>query len=188
MSSEYKYIYEYILWLQTKSLRGDYADFVRGITPVIMDLFEMVVKKICKLKIKDYSSEKHGVLYWDIDKVNKDTKLKKLFQDEYTNGLNKCAITDAHLKVVILGMSDNPQINEMVKSLREIAEKVRNMAAHEIVSVSEEWVLEKTGKKTKDILEMIKRLVINTGMKLPEDGWNSYDILNDKIKAESLIK
>ena len=44
-------------------------------------------------------------------------------------------------------MSDNPQINEMVKSLREIAEKVRNMAAHEIVSVSEEWVLEKTGKK-----------------------------------------
>ena len=47
-------IFEYALWLSTKLKRKEYIDFIRGITPIVVELFEVVLKGRGKLDIIDY--------------------------------------------------------------------------------------------------------------------------------------
>ena len=53
-------IFEYLISLQIKLKQGNLADFIRGITPVVMDLFESCFKNKCNIDLKKYC-----------DKVNK---------------------------------------------------------------------------------------------------------------------
>lgn len=64
-SSERKY-FEYALNIGIKLKKEEYADFIRAITPLIVDLFEIVLKKQCKISVDDYCvsyKKKGGVLY-----------------------------------------------------------------------------------------------------------------------------
>jgi CRISPR type III-A/MTUBE-associated protein Csm6 len=48
-------IVEYLLWLQTKIHNEEYADFVRGITPILTSLLERALKVLCNIDaVKDY--------------------------------------------------------------------------------------------------------------------------------------
>ena len=44
--------FEYALNLGVKLERKEYTDFIRGITPVMVDLFELALKKRCGIKIR----------------------------------------------------------------------------------------------------------------------------------------
>ena len=59
------------------------------------------------------------------------------------------------------------------------------MAAHEIVSVTDAWICEKTSGAARsawDIFKMIKHLAGAAGIVLEDDAaWNSYDRMNDRI-------
>lgn len=46
-----KILFEYLLALDLKVKRGEYADFIRGITPLIIDLLEMVLEQFAKLML-----------------------------------------------------------------------------------------------------------------------------------------
>ena len=56
-SSDRKY-FEYALNTDVKLKRGEYADFIRAITPLIVDLFELVIKKELKIDINKYCDQK----------------------------------------------------------------------------------------------------------------------------------
>jgi CRISPR type III-A/MTUBE-associated protein Csm6 len=45
---------ESILWLQIKEKRGEYVDFIRGITPVVTELFKACLKNSCNINIDNY--------------------------------------------------------------------------------------------------------------------------------------
>ena len=47
--------FEYTLNLGVKLERKEYTDFIRGITPVMVDLFELAPKKRCGIRIADYT-------------------------------------------------------------------------------------------------------------------------------------
>ena len=42
-------LFEYVLSLQIKMQQGNYSDFLRGLTPVVLDLFEMCLKDQLKI-------------------------------------------------------------------------------------------------------------------------------------------
>ena len=76
-------MFEYALGLKVKVLREEYADFVRGITPLVVDMFEMIVKKYCGITIKDYCYyDKKNIMKWDQKKLQGTVALKAL-EDEY---------------------------------------------------------------------------------------------------------
>ncbi len=69
-----------------------------------------------------------------------------------------------------------------VEEMVEIEKSIRNIAAHEVVSVTEEWIQKRTGKTVKGILELVRTLVFYAGIKVENRAWESYDKMNQRIK------
>ena len=66
----------------------------------------------------------------------------------------------------------------------QVEQKVRNIAAHNIVSVTTEWVKEKTGKSVEDILWLLKYICEQVKINTRKENWNSYDYMNSRIIEE----
>lgn len=52
--NEKKILFEYMLSLDLKVKRGEYADFIRAITPLGVDLLEIVLEQFCDIDITQY--------------------------------------------------------------------------------------------------------------------------------------
>jgi len=70
----------------------------------------------------------------------------------------------------------------MLIELDDREEKVRNPAAHEIVSMSEERIKKMTGGKgTEDIMGLLRNAFKYTGIGIRSEDWDSYERMNEKI-------
>lgn len=184
-------LFEYALVLQMKIRKQEYADFIRGITPLIVDLLENILKNQCGININDYCSyySKHGsrekknetIRRWDEKKI-KHTELLDIFNRAYDrDGFQYGNVYSDHIVKIIEQKCGDTDLKKRVREMREIEEKVRNMAAHEIVSVTDEWIQDRTGKSIKDIFELIQYLIGKSGIHAKKEDWRSYDRINEKI-------
>ena len=85
------------------------------------------------------------------------------------------------MKALIDGFSQDEQLKRLVDNVRNVEGSIRNLAAHEIVSVTEESIKRITGFLPKDIMDMIKDLFNYTGMSIKGNYWDSYDDMNKAI-------
>lgn len=67
--------------------------------------------------------------------------------------------------------------------LVKIIERLRNVTAYEIVSVSDEWLKKETGHNAKQIMDLIKKLM-GIIFSRSDEVWNSYEEMNDFIIAK----
>ena len=89
------------------------------------------------------------------------------------------------MRALIDGFSQDEQLKRLVENVRSVEGSIRNLAAHEIVSVTEESIKRITGFSPKDIMDMIKELFNYTGMSIKGNYWDSYDDMN-KVILEKL--
>ena len=82
-------------------------------------------------------------------------------------------------------MSSNTELVDDLHRMRAVESDVRNVAAHEIVSVTDDWIFRKTKMHAEDIMKLLKRLVIYAGVKAKNEYWNSYSDMN-RVIAENL--
>lgn len=173
-------MFEYALGLKVKVLREEYADFVRGITPLVVDMFEIIVKKYCGITIKDYCYyDKKNIMKWDQKKLQGTVALKAL-EDEYGE-FKYGPVYSVHLTIIIDTLSSEYSIKEKTSMLRKIEENVRNIAAHDIVSVTEKWVKKQTNKTPEEIMSLIQNLCMMIGIGTKKEQWDSYDAMNQEI-------
>lgn len=175
-------LFEYALGLNLKIKKEEYADFIRGITPISIDLFEMIIKNQCKIVLDNYCFNRNGVLNWDKNKL-KDTEILSVLLEKYPD-FRYGIVYSAHLNEVVQGMSNDLILKEKANALIEVEHKVRNVAAHEIVSVTAEWIQKRIGKKPEDIMAVIQFLCVKAGIAPRKEDWNSYDEMNQKIIQE----
>lgn len=181
--SDKQKIFEYELVLQTKIKKGELADFIRGITPIVVDLFEKILGRYCKIKLSDYSSvNKKGVISWDEGKLKKDG-LWNVLDAEY-GSFRGGVIYSTHIAALIRINCSDTSLIQRVNDITDIERDVRNVAAHEIVSVTDEWIKSKTGRTAREIFDIIKYLSGMAGINASEKDWKSYDSLNAVIEAE----
>ncbi|MDO5563208.1 MAG: hypothetical protein Q4F74_06310 [Synergistaceae bacterium] len=181
------YMSEYLLWLEVKLLRLEYTDFIRGITPIIADLFELFIQKKLKIEIRRYCT------------IDKDSKVATLRGNKMSDpvGVRMLAALNMHYKygyadgplssdnmlVVIKAFCSDQRAVELSERIRdEVEAKCRNMAAHEIVSVTPEWVKSKCGYSPSDILDMIFSMADMSGIPRARMK-NSYNDMNGTIKG-----
>ena len=68
--------------------------------------------------------------------------------------------------------------------MRYVERSARNLAAHEIESITEEWLKDKcSGMDSRSILNLLKKIVGRSGMNVSSKDWNSYDEMNEGIKV-----
>ena len=82
---------------------------------------------------------------------------------------------------MIEAFSADEHLKRLVNDVRSVEKNIRNLAAHEIVSVTEETILALTGFGSEKIMAMIKELFHYTGISVRKEYWNSYDEMNAEI-------
>lgn len=178
-SSDARKYFEYALTLDVKLKRGEYADFIRGITPLIVDLFEIILKKQCKINIEDYAENTKKGKVWDKQTLS-GTVIEQTLKDHYKTFQYGIIYSD-HLKTLIEKFSQDNRLVTIVEDLRNVEGSVRNLAAHQIVSITDETIRELTNFNGEQIMKKIKLIFSYTGIKIEKEYWNSYDDMNKKI-------
>ncbi len=192
-SGNHRNVVEYLLSLEIKIRKREYADFLRGITPVVAELFEMILDRQCGVKISDCCTlMKNGQRRWDPELQDKNPKIWSILDEEYDHNFSGKDIYSDHLWRLIRRLSDDAELRNLVSDLREIEMAVRNTTAHEIVSVTEEWIRNRTKKREagtrgadgftpKQIFGIIRKLCSYAGLPSSDRVWKSYDHMNDLI-------
>lgn len=179
-------LFEYVLILDVKVKCHEYADFIRAISPLILELFIRVLKKHLDIDIDYYCSTKEP-LKWDERKLRSDEKGKKImavFNDVYATrgGFRYGGVVYAeHLKEIAEVMIEDAKVVPLMQDLRKVEEKVRNLAAHTMVSITDKEVEAKSGFTSSQIMKKIKELCIYAGLNIKAEQWNDYDRMNDVI-------
>ena len=70
---------------------------------------------------------------------------------------------------------------DLIYNLREVEGTVRNIAAHEMVSVTDDVIKNKTGFSSNAIMRMIEKVFSYTDLDIKNEYWNSYDLMNQLI-------
>lgn len=207
-----KDIFEYLLYLQLRQRQGNYAEFIRGITPVILNLFEECLQYNCGIKIKDYcvkkikydghiytisdsgipmnsrevEAERYGssTYYLSNEKLLKDEegiKIKEILEKNFKSEVKEIPYASAHIYAILEEYLDNPELLSLLSEIRVVETEVRNITAHQIISVTDEWIKKKVMMRSDEILAKLKKLAVSSGIKIKNDYWNSYDDMNSKI-------
>lgn len=178
-------LFEYALVLQIKLQKEEYADFVRGITPIVVDLLEMILEKQCGIRVGDYCdiNNKTKMMSWNKTKLEK-AGLMELLDEQYKDkgGFKVGPVYSNSLAALIHCKCDDTALLQKVDEISQTESAVRNIAAHEIVSVTDEWFKEKAGKSADDIFANIRFLMVRAGVNATEKQWKSYDEMNGEIK------
>ncbi len=184
-------LFEYALNMDIKRKKEEYTDFVRAITPLVVDLFVLIVKNECNIDIKKCTERvsinrkdpKQKALCWQKEKLpivypEVDEFLNKMF-NEFNYGI----VYSSALVKIIKEFAVNKQAGELAENIRSVEEKVRNRAAHEIVSLSDKAIKNMLGFSVEDIMTFVKKAFKYTGLGITQKHWDSYDSMNQKILA-----
>lgn len=173
--------YEYILTMQIKAYRGEFADFARALSPIFTRLCEMYLEEQCAIPItKHYTVTGKGDLrQYRLVARNLPVDLALILDREFKQRYRDDVVTASTL-VPFVKEKGGPKVVEIVDELRQVEFRVRNVAAHVIVSISDEGIYEETGHRAKDILEMLKELFAYCQV-LPGEAWQSYERLNEAV-------
>lgn len=171
--------YEYALILQVKLRRCEYADFIRGLSPIIFVLFTGILKKQANIDWTAYCTMTKTGAIWDTARYANSNILQILrknthkFKGGYVYGSHLCALIEA--------LCSDPNVVQMAKNLRRVERVLRNEAAHQVVSVTEEVICKKLGMSSDEVMEMIREAFPMAGMPITEEQWRSYDVMNRVI-------
>lgn len=177
---------EYLLWLQMKQKRGDLADFLRGLTPGLFELLRIASEEKMGISLSVYCEKGRFCR----DKMLADEKGRELLGMMEWGGksIDRAFLISGHYTTVLNNKCANEDWWKTLSALRDAEEKARNLAAHTMTRVDEEWLKEKGLPPSREIMKLLKNAVVrlNNGSKpLTEKitvDWESYDAMNEKIK------
>ena len=106
--------------------------------------------------------------------------ISKVLENNYSN-FNYENVYSDHLVKIILYYSDNNSLNKLVEDLRAVEKNIRNLAAHQIISIDDNKIKDLTGFSGKQIMDKIKTMFNYTKMNIKDGYWNSYNDMNSKI-------
>lgn len=93
-------------------------------------------------------------------------------------------VASIHLYKLIQNISTDEVMKDKIENLVNVEQSVRNVAAHEIVSVTPEWIKKKNDMTPKEIMGLIRFLCVKAGMGAKKEDWDSYEQMNQKIIEE----
>ena len=120
------------------------------------------------------------VRQWSAEKL-KGTDILQTLEQAFHGTFKGKEVYSVHLMYLIDATSVDVAVKDKVRYLREIEERVRNDAAHDIISVTDKTIEQKTGFKPAKIMQMIRELFNYTGMRVKKEYWDSYDYMNQSI-------
>lgn len=187
-NGEHLKIFEYAMLVWLKVQRGEYADFIRSLTPLIVELEKRILKKACKIDIEKVSKtiikNKENMLVWDEKLMNQENPaILKILNKEY-NGFKFGTVYSSHISTLIQSFSNDSTLIKEINKITDVEQKVRNIAAHTITLITDKEIVQKVGITSNQILEKIKYMTVKAGVNVKTSDWNTYVDMNNRIKSE----
>ncbi len=191
-SGNQKMLFEYALTLDVKRKREEYGDYLRAITPLLDDLIETILSLKCGIRISDYYSDLTTNSRNNRNCDNQDKRIsyeKASTNQDLLNELNlmpgeKKYITTANMINIIANKTNDTSLKNLMQNVFKINREARNIAAHEVESINDTWIKNKTDFNSNQIFNIIKQLFTYAGFSISKEKWNSYDDMNDLIIKE----
>lgn len=197
-SGDLKYVFEYLLILRLKLKKGELGDFIRGLSPVIADLFEICLAKVCRVDIRQ-RCERRGVakiplLVKEKLKPEEVIALNEVFK-AFPGGYKTGPLSSSNMRPLIIYycrkfqavdfLNKYSHIIDLTNKIRDFEEQCRNIVAHEIIEINDDWIKARTGFNSSKLFAMLKQYFgLVCGQNLHTNIWNSYDDLNNTIAKE----
>ena len=147
---------------------------------MLVNVFKKLLKDRANIDIDNYLREDNGVKKWDMNKLELSPEIKKILDEQY-NPMKSQPIYSDHLVTILYARLSDYNEKKACGELREIEKQVRNLAAHEIIAVDDNWIYNKTGSTTEQIISKILSVMKLTKIKISNDFLESYDKMNDFI-------
>ncbi len=190
-NAEIQPAFEYALVLEIKCKQRQYADFVRAISPVILDIFAVYLKKSCGLDFKkNYCKPNYkGVYYPNVVSMEKDEKgrrVKKCLVNAYNlqddpGKMEQYFYCSSQMFYLIKEFSDSEEVKDAAEKLRNVEQNIRNITAHEIISVNANTIKERAGIDAVQIVHCIRLIIEKSIYNMENEYWNSYNDMNKQI-------
>ncbi len=168
--------YEYLLAMRIKLLKKQYADFIRDVTPIFYSFSEKVLEKSCGLKFADIGKEqKSGA--WNLS-------LKKLRMQNIkpqNNWRDYTFISSYVILSILQQKSSDKKVLDLMGKIRIVEQKVRNLAAHQILGVTAGWIKKQTGFEPIQIMDMMFELAGYAGLKICCKDKQVYQVMNQDL-------
>ena len=148
-------------------------------------MLEEILWKECNIRLEECCiiKQKENMLYWSKEKLQQKNLLEPLNQAyKAQGGFREGPVYSNAIAKLLSARGQNRMVCTKVEEMVEIEKSIRNIAAHEVVSVTEEWIQKRTGKTVKGILELVRTLVFYADIKVENRAWESYDKMNQRIK------
>ncbi len=182
---EFGSIAEYLLLLKIKVLKEEYADFMRGITPLLFELFKVYLKNKCAFDVSNYVNvDRYGTMKWDRSKLSGTSEIDILDRKYRNNGglSNDSVVYSDALSEIIVNRASDPEARTVTDKLRnDVERQLRNKAAHTIISITDNIIKEYTGLSSEEIYKLLVKLFALCGYQLNE---KSYDRMNEVLISE----
>ncbi len=183
-------VFEYALLCDLKWKRGELSDFIRSLSPLIQELFLRVVDRSIYPVSQELIEDNRGHAVWNrkrmLELSDEDPKvgrihkvLKKAYPDFDTSRYGSYVSSDS-LCEIVAGCADSAELRDDINRLRnQIERKIRNIIAHQIFYIDENWIKKETGNLTPfQIMKLLKKVFCYTSINVRDEYWYVYDEMN----------
>lgn len=112
------------------------------------------MSNIDEVNISDYYKGKNSAKQWNQRKLES-SEILPLLQGDFSR-FNFGPVYSIQLVNLIEAKCSDDLLKQRARELVTVEQNTRNIAAHNIVSVTEKWVKEQTGKSVSEIMWLIK--------------------------------
>lgn len=165
--------------------RQEYADYLRALTPLLVDVYRLIIEEDILPNLNDYmepitkAKEDGEAIYrglqWSETAIESGANMvSKTFQHFYGDRFNYSHyVSSSHLLKIIEFNSKDSYLIDKAHEMRNIEKYLRNLVAHEVIHVNSEWIEKRANRSPNEIHQLLKDL---------------YDLagLNDQQQWESL--
>ncbi|MBK0347311.1 hypothetical protein JDW15_01510 [Aerococcaceae bacterium zg-ZJ1578] len=168
--------YCYLQAMTIKLIRCEYSDYLRGLTPLLVDVLRVLIEHEFLPELSQYmelveKETKQGEklyrgIQWSKDKIESDNNIiRRAWQKYYGNYFNYDQyVSSSHLIKLIETYSNNSQVIEIAANIRQIEKYLRNLVAHEVVYVDEVFFQKRIGYSPQQVHDLLIELFKIAGM------------------------
>ena len=188
---------EYFLLLDIYVKKEKYTDFLRALTPFIIEIFDGALYQMFGIDLQSLTRKKDSLM-WD-DYALKNSNLYGKFDQlpiYHQNDRKKHRpappfpsgyVLSWHLTNLIENLADPNKDRQFVTQtieLRNIEEAIRNLAAHTMQGFTVSDFRKEVRRSPQELILLLKNYVRNyTDIPLTDEFLQSYQVMNDKLKS-----
>jgi CRISPR type III-A/MTUBE-associated protein Csm6 len=174
---ERKY-FEYAQVMQIRLYREEYGDFIRSLSPILSVIFQGILQTQTSIRLEKYCRQTRDRVKWDGYKLA-GTDVESVLLSKGDGRLTD--IYNSQLSELIEYFCKDSDVVGTAKALRGVEHDIRNPAAHEVMSITDEGIKKLTGYSGKQIMSYIRKGLDYAGFRFKGASWDSYDEMNHVI-------